>query len=646
MLLSTLLLTALLTPVLAVNFEWEKIQLTEAETRNYSAIRFGGEGPVGPNVKCKIIPGDTDWPSDVEWARFNDTLGGALLKPLPLASPCYTGPLYNAARCEQLKRTWSSASLHSDDPISIMSQWASGNTCVATSNPDSTCTQGGYPVYVVNATTARHIQLAVNFARNQHIRLVIKNSGHDFNGKSIGGNSLSVWTHNLKSLTYHPSYTTSDYSGRAVALGAGIQALDGSAAMRRYNMTMIIAGGSTVGLVGGFFQGGGHSSYTSYYGLGADQVIKIHAVTADGKLVTADAEENPDLYWAFRGGGPGTYGIVTSIIVKAFPTTPITSSSISFSTVPTRPNATAISIETFWAGLREYWRFTPKISEAGGIGYNFIRHTPIPGTDSSGFTFTTSISVPNTSTAAYRAFVRPLLQSLNDVGIPLTIPADAVQRFATFPPDQPQAVTATDTDTNTPAALALGDTVSNTLIASRFFTLDNHASNTTLEAMHLAIRDFVSAGGYTFHGIDYTPSLARSGHPSNAIHPAFRRATTHAEGYASDAWWDGQTRVVPAAEQAARHTRLQAYMQKWRDITPGSGSYMNEGDAQEEGWKDAFFGSNYARLAGVKAQWDREGVFWAVGMVGSDAWEVRGSSGGGREGVVTQDGRLCRVGGA
>jgi hypothetical protein len=62
----------------------------------------------------------------------------------------------------------------SNDPTSIMSQWASGNTCAPTSEPNSTCTQGGYPVYVVNALNVRHVQMAVNFARNSNIRLVIK----------------------------------------------------------------------------------------------------------------------------------------------------------------------------------------------------------------------------------------------------------------------------------------------------------------------------------------------------------------------------------------------------------------------------------------------------------------------------------------
>lgn len=61
-----------------------------------------------------------------------------------------------------------------NDPVSIGPQWVEGNTCLPTSNPNDTCTLDGFPSYVVKATTVRHIQLAVNFARNANIRLVIK----------------------------------------------------------------------------------------------------------------------------------------------------------------------------------------------------------------------------------------------------------------------------------------------------------------------------------------------------------------------------------------------------------------------------------------------------------------------------------------
>jgi hypothetical protein len=55
--------------------------------------------------------------------------------------------------------------------------------------------QGGHPIYVVNVSNVGHIQAAIDFARSRHIRLVIKNTGHDMSGRSLGAGALLVWTH-------------------------------------------------------------------------------------------------------------------------------------------------------------------------------------------------------------------------------------------------------------------------------------------------------------------------------------------------------------------------------------------------------------------------------------------------------------------
>ena len=106
MLISVLFVASVLGSTAAVNFDWENVQLTKAETANYSAIRFADQGPEPSKRECKYLPGDEAWPSDAAWATFNETLDGALLKPLPLASVCYIGPNYDSVRCEQLKKTW------------------------------------------------------------------------------------------------------------------------------------------------------------------------------------------------------------------------------------------------------------------------------------------------------------------------------------------------------------------------------------------------------------------------------------------------------------------------------------------------------------------------------------------------------------
>lgn len=86
-------------------------------------------------------------------------------------------------------------------------------------------------------------------------------------------------------------------------MAGGTRASDVSAASRTYNTTILNASGPDVAVPGGYFQGGGHSSYASFYGLAADHVLQIRAVTADGRFLVADAHTNPDLFWAFRGGG-------------------------------------------------------------------------------------------------------------------------------------------------------------------------------------------------------------------------------------------------------------------------------------------------------------------------------------------------------
>lgn len=161
----------------AINFPFEAIQLTNTDVANFSAINFGS--PYGQNtsfshVQCKAFPGSEDWPSDALWARFNESIGGALLKPFPLGAYCYPGPYYNAATCRYLVTLGGFTRLYLNDPLAVLTQWTEGNTCVAALNAQGNCTQGGFPVYVVNATTVKHVQAAVNFARNNNIRLVIK----------------------------------------------------------------------------------------------------------------------------------------------------------------------------------------------------------------------------------------------------------------------------------------------------------------------------------------------------------------------------------------------------------------------------------------------------------------------------------------
>jgi hypothetical protein len=175
-LLSPLLLAS---TVVSTNFQWERVQLTEEETVGNPDIAFGDSSnntSLSRKNRCKVGPGDDGWPTVAEWARFNSTLGGVLLKPAPIAATCYAAAKqsFNPSVCATLLNATTRSRAFLDDPLNVLTEWPTGNTCPPTASGTGVCDQGGFPTYVVNATTVRHIQLAINFARNRNVRLVIK----------------------------------------------------------------------------------------------------------------------------------------------------------------------------------------------------------------------------------------------------------------------------------------------------------------------------------------------------------------------------------------------------------------------------------------------------------------------------------------
>ena len=125
--------------------------------------------------------------------------------------------------------------------------------------------------------------------------------------------------------------------------GAGVQWIEAYDAARQQNRVIVGGSSRSVGAAGGWFAGGGYSAISPNYGLGApnspvwtkshspncfvgvDNVLEIRIVTANGDHVIANAYQNEDLFWALRGGGGGTWGVVTSVTYKTHPPTPLSS---------------------------------------------------------------------------------------------------------------------------------------------------------------------------------------------------------------------------------------------------------------------------------------------------------------------------------
>lgn len=147
--------------------------------------------------------------------------------------------------------------------------YGTNDTCRPTTNPSEPCTLGFYGVYALKATTREQIKAGIDFARKNNIRLVVRNTGHDFLGRSTGWGSLILNTHSFQNVDWISQYKgPGSYRGGAVKIGAGVQArklLTAGHAMSP--PTMLVTGECpTVGLAGGFVQGGGHGPWSPLKG--------------------------------------------------------------------------------------------------------------------------------------------------------------------------------------------------------------------------------------------------------------------------------------------------------------------------------------------------------------------------------------------
>lgn len=138
--------------------------------------------PLLASKSCKATTGSAQWPSTSAWASLNRTAAGRLLNPSPPGAVCHPKqPTYDADQCPKVKLEWVSIFFHQDNPIS--SAWDNFNNDSCLPLATAPCSDKGYPVYVVNATTPAHVQAAVKFAGKHNVRLIVKGTGHDYLGR-------------------------------------------------------------------------------------------------------------------------------------------------------------------------------------------------------------------------------------------------------------------------------------------------------------------------------------------------------------------------------------------------------------------------------------------------------------------------------
>ncbi|KAE9411633.1 putative isoamyl alcohol oxidase [Gymnopus androsaceus JB14] len=522
-----------------------------------------------PSLECKCFPTDPCWPSDTEWNTLNTTLGGLLIATVPLGQPCHD-PDFNNGTCEYLQDQWQFPPIHMNSSSSVMAPYFANRSCDPFTAESRPCRLGNYVHYAVEAESAADVVATIKFAKSHNIRFVIRNTGHDYLGRSTGAGALSVWTHHMKNITFK-TWNDKYYQGNAVKMAAGVQGFDLLSAGLAHGQLALTGDCPTVGIAGGYSQGGGHSGLSTSFGLSADNTLEWEVVTADGELIAATRTNNSDLYWALSGGGPGNYGVVLSLTVRTHPDSFVGGATLQF-------NSSSTSIDNFYAAIDAFHAALPDMISNGTMIVYFITSTSFQ---------IKPLTAYNKTAAEVQEILSPYLSVLQSMNITYT-----------------STVIQSD----------------NYYDHYNIFFGPLPGGNIQRPARSIIEKNVMWIG--------FATNVSSFGTQSqNSVLPAWRDALVHA--FLLTPWsfdpaeWDQMLTnqllmtdtIMPAIEA----------------VTPGSGSYMNEGDFHQPDFQTVFFGSNYDALLKIKRKYDPDFFFYATKAVGSETWNV------------SNDGRMCKA---
>ncbi|KAM3501786.1 hypothetical protein MY10362_005301 [Beauveria mimosiformis] len=562
------------------------------------------------NAQCRCRPNDPCWPSQSQWASLNASVSGNLVALRPVAHVCHDSG-YDAAACNASKALSESSVWRDQNPGAV--QWTNweawperNETCSFSLPRDVPCRQGRVPLFSVVAETAQHIQEAVRFAASHNIRLAIKNTGHCFLGRSSAPESLQIATYKMKKMEFVddfvPEGSHNKSMGSALTLGAGVVLMDIYSETSKRNLTAVVGLSHTVGAAGGYIQGGGHSPLGPWKGMASDNALQFEVVTADGKLLVTNQYQNQDLFWALRGGGGGTFGVVVSVTIRTFPDVPALAlmSDIAF------PGP---ADDRFWDVLAALHQRLPALADVGGSGYYVFLPNSVQNS-----TCTASINIvmffPNKTDKAPIAkiadgFIQVARKSAPDANYTLllapTLGGSIAYELAKTPYD------------------ATGGTV---ILGSRLISRKFLSQKDGAERLGKALRDIYEGSGntgYTGHFIADGAVAKNAGKVDSALNPAWRKTITHiafGRDWAPDA--------TLAEQKAVQNKLTNVEVPILKTLEKDMGAYLNEADAFEADFQESFWGDNYKRLYRIKQHTDPQGLFIARRGVGSEDWDAEG----------------------
>ncbi|KAJ0426773.1 FAD-binding domain-containing protein [Aspergillus carlsbadensis] len=570
-----------------------------------------------------ITPQDDCWPSPETWNSLNTTVHGNLIANHPIAQPCYEGaPDYDASRCEEITAKWTNSWFREDSPIGY--SYLLIETCppVNDSSLNPVCDLGPAPVYTIDATSDEDVVAGIVFAKDHNVRLVIKNTGHDIVGRSQGYGSLSIWIKHLREgIRFQEQYVpstncASNWTGSALTVAGGYVWDEVYAEAAKHGVIAVGGSDRSVGVIGGYLQGGGHGPVSHDFGLATDQVLEYRVVLASGEIVTANECEYPDLFMALRGGGGGTFGVVVSATIKVYPSRPALIHSLEIE--PTGEN-----LSDFRNAVADIISRFPSLSDGGFSGNALMTENAYT------HNFSLLLSGNNSTRSEIASGKVTVQQEILDSLTPLNgTTLDVISSFTQFPTWHAYLEG---------SGAHLSKTGTSAILPSRFFDKNSLLSNQgNLSELLTTLFNRPSSGSTPTSETILELLLIGGGHvlrpaPYTSVNPAWRKTYLLME--LVEIWSES---AGLQGREAIFHDATNRKLRAMKDLTPGMGTYLNEADRNDPDYKQDWFGGLYDWLVSVKRVYDPEGVFWCYRCVGSEGWEER------RGGTVY--GPLCEVG--
>jgi FAD/FMN-containing dehydrogenase len=250
------------------------------------------------------------------------------------------------------------------------------------------------PAAIVRCLTVQDVIHTVRWTRIQRLPLSVRGGGHDFAGRALSENGVTIDLSQMRAVSIDPDARTARIQGGATA-GDLIEAA------QKYGLATATGIISSVGMAG-FTLGGGYGSLTGAYGLGADNLLSAKVVAADGQLVTANAEEHPDLLWGLRGGG-GNFGVVVSLEYRLHPLTTVLSGLLLY------------PLDRARAVLRHFNEFIATAPDELTIESGFLQMPDGLQTLFLSPTYCGSLEAGEQAIAPLRTFVQPLVDQVQPV---------------------------------------------------------------------------------------------------------------------------------------------------------------------------------------------------------------------------------------